>query len=225
MFKTNLRLLLVSTGLLFVSPAWAEGPQDIYQVDVIVFEQLDPKRFDAEVWPKSVGKLDTANAIQLSGLKDESDAVEVLDTLNELDMVGKEPAKKVAKTTVDLVDKNRMKLNEEANILRNSKTARLLQQVAWMQPMSANVKSTPVLIQAKEVTALVDVKPVRGQFSIDIDMIYNSSQGNRQGIKEFRIKKEIRTKKREIFYVDHPLVGMMIMVSPVVAASDYDSRP
>lgn len=220
MISNAIRLVIVLSGLLVGTYAYADNVEDIYQVDVIFFEHLDSQRFEAEKWPKNVGTLNTTNAISFANLKKNvPDSLEVFETLNALDELGDDPVQKIVKATVNAVEPPRMLLNEEANILRHSKTTRLIQQVAWMQPMTANVQSTPVLLQLgknnKEITAVISVKPVRNLFYINADIIYNSEQGTR-GIHEFRITREFRAKRKEVFYFDHPLVGMIVMVTPII---------
>jgi len=160
--------------------------EDIYQIEVIFFEHTDPQRFESEEWPKFVGNLDTRNTIPLQST----------------DLLVK-------------VEPNKRLLNSEANILRHSKEQRVIEQVYWNQPLSANVKSIPVYIQAgkdqKEIEAVISLKPIRSQFEISVDAIYHYGEESR----EFRITRDIKAKKKEMFYLDHPIIGMMIMVTPV----------
>jgi hypothetical protein len=222
MLKKLSRLTIICCFML-AAPAWADNVEDIYQVDVIFFEQLDPKRFDAEVWPKNAGRLNTAGAIPLGKARPgvSTDSVDIMNTLNALDEAGDVPVENIIKASIDPVSPEHMLLREEANIIKHSKNLRFIQQVAWTQPMAQNVKSTPVLVNAgNDITAVIDVKPVQRTFHINVDMLFKSDHGNRQGVREFKLKQEVRVKRREVFYVDHPLVGMMVMVTPVIMANN-----
>lgn len=219
MFKYILRITFGLCVLVSCS-AWADEVENLYQVDVIFFEQTDPKRFDAEVWPKQVGALNTRNSVPLKNKANNPDTLDTLETLDMLDEVGDLPAKKISKATVTLVDPKNMKLSEEASIIKNSKTLRFIQYIAWMQPMAMNVSSTPIYLQAgknQEIAAVLDIKPVaRNLFSVDVDLLYATDQGNRQGVKQFRITKTVKVKRKDIYYLDHPLVGMMILITPLM---------
>lgn len=171
-----------------VSLADPVATEDLYQIDVIFFEHNDPERFKAEQWPNFVAPLDLKNAQPLA-------------------------------TTESLVkvEANQRLLNSEAGVLKRSKDQRVIEQLSWRQSLSLNVRSTPIYIQCgkddKEIEALISFKPVRTQFELSVDAIYHDQADSR----EFRITRDIKAKKKEMFYIDHPIIGMMVMVSPVVS--------
>lgn len=221
-----MRLNLLISCLIFfvVGNAVAEDIANIFQIEIIFFEHTDPKRFAAEEWPKHVGKLDAKQAIDLSklprGVPDSLDTMQILDALDEVD---NEPINKVIPETVTLVEPNKRLLNNEALLIKNSKDMRFVQHVAWNQPLAWNVKSTPIYIRGgkdqAEVRCVVSVKPAKGAYQLNLDMIYTVSateKANKTGINEFRLKQDVKLKKNEITYIDHPLMGLVIVVSPVV---------
>jgi hypothetical protein len=222
MLKAISKLVIVSVLFAVNFPVIADDVESIYQIDVILFEHTDSKRFDAEIWPKEVNRVNASGAINLSKMKNQDDSLDTLQTLNALDELGSEPVQKVINSTVKLVDANNLKLTEEANIIRNNKGLHLLQYLGWTQPLAANVRSTPVLIhggtKGNNVTAVVSIKPVKNAFNVDVDMLYVTDQSTSQGVNEFKIKKDFKVKRREVFYLDHPLVGMMIKITPLIIA-------
>ena len=94
------RVMFVLVCLLHSLPLHAatEVDPDLYQVEVIIFEHTDPKRFDAEVWPKFIGNLDIKNAIPLNNLSATGDSA-----------------------IVSLVDPGKRLLNADAIIIKKSK--------------------------------------------------------------------------------------------------------
>ncbi len=201
----------------------ADPITDIYQIEVIVFEHNDVNRFRDEMWPKFAGKLDLEHAVNLNALqKDVPDAVDTLDTLDALDSAGRAPVKKITADAINLVEPPKYLLKNEAKNIRNSHSERLIKHIAWMQPLANNVKSTPVYFTAgkdPEITALFSIKPNRNIFSVQISSIYKLQEADRKldpGVEEIKIVRDVRVKKKEVFYVDHPVIGMLIMISPVI---------
>ena len=187
MINFLIRILVLSSC---VFSSWqitaASETTDLYQIDLIFFEHTDPKRFDAEMWPKFVGKLDTRKAIKIGDS-------------NSL--------------SIEAIDQSKMLLNDEMRVIRRSKSLRFIQQVAWTQQLVANVKATPIYIQAgknnDEVQAVIDLKPSRNLFNVSFDLIYKA------GDQEFRLTRDLKVKKKEVYYIDHPIIGAMLIISPV----------
>ncbi len=207
----------------FSAVSFADSIAAIYQVEVVIFEHTDSKRFASEQWPKFVGNLNIVKAINLSSLKTNiPDSIDTLDILDALDEVGDKPLSSVIKDSVTLVDAKHMLLNSETNKIKNNKTERLIQHTAWNQPLATNVKSSPIYFTGgndEEVATLVVIKPARNMFNVSIDMIYKLQSSEKHlapGVNEIRITRDIKIKKKEIFYVDHPVVGILITLSPVI---------
>ncbi len=219
MYKFWLRCLFI---FLFITPTYADEVTDIYQVEIIIFEHTDPKRFSAENWPKFAGDLNTKNAIKLKSLKKGvPESIDTLEVLNALDEAGDEPVDKIIAESVTLVEPNELHLNEEAAKIKSSKTQKFILHTGWIQPLPTYVKSTPIFVQGgkdKEVEGIISIKANRNVYVVDLDFIYKPSEAtnNNTGIKDFRIKREVKVKRKEVFYVDHPLLGMIIELSPVV---------
>lgn len=230
--KNVLRSLVFILCLSSASFVSADPIADIYQVEVIVFEHTDAKRFQAEHWPKFVGKMDHSKAINLDGLKDNvPDSIDTLETLDALDDAGDKPIKKVISESVNLVDPKNYLLNNEVKMIKSSKTQRFIKHIAWNQPLANNVKSTPIYFTAgkDEIEALISIKPTRTNFTASLDVIYKIQPEDRNDdpdVDEIRLVRDVRFKKKEVYYVDHPVIGMMIIITPVVLGTNsYSPLP
>lgn len=218
------RLLISTCVVVFSLPAMADDIASVFQVDMIFFEHKDPKRFTAENWPKYVGKLQAKNAIDLSklpqGIPESVDTLQILDALDE---VNTEPVQQVIPDTVTLVEPSDRLLNAQEKLLKTNKDLRVIDYVAWSQPLAWNVSSTPIYIRAgkdlNEVRCLVTIKPAKGMYNVSVDMIYTvpaSEKANKTGIREFRVTQDVKLKKKEMVYIDHPLMGAIIEIAPIV---------
>lgn len=219
--------------VLAIGQAYADPIVDIYQVEMIIFEHTDPKRFSGEDWPKIVGNLDYAQAINLDDLKTNiPESIETLDVLDSLDEAGEKPVKDIVKGTINIVDSQHFLLKREIQTIRSSKSQRFIKHIAWNQPLAVNVKSTPVYFTAgkdQEVAALILIKPVRNIFNVSLDVIYKIQPQDRKDhaeINEIRVTKDARVKKKEVYYIDHPVIGIILIVSPVLyGANSYAPLP
>lgn len=222
MLGVILRLIVLGSAL-GSGFTWADPIADIYQVEVIVFEHTDPKRFSAEKWPKLVGEIDYARAVNLDTLRTNiPDSIDTLDVLDALDDAGENNLNDVIKGTINIVDQQHYLLKNEIQKIRTSKSERFIKHMAWNQPLANNVKSTPVYFTVgkdQDIIALINIKPTRNVFNVSLDVIYKVPVHDRKHnpeINAIRLVKEARVKKKEIYYVDHPVLGIIILVSPVV---------
>lgn len=213
----------VSLCLINTSAVIADPITDIYQIEVIVFEHNDPHRFKSENWPKFAGKLDLTHAVNLNKLqKNVPESIDTLETLDALDDAGDIPVKKITAESINLVEPQNYILKSELKNMKNSSAERFIKHIAWMQPLANNVKSTPVYFTAgndAEITALFSIKPNRNIFNVAINALYKIQDSDRKfdpGVDEIKITRDVRVKKKEVFYVDHPVIGMIIIISPVL---------
>ncbi len=223
MSRNLVRFSLVLFCCCFIVESFADYISDIYQVEVVIFEHTDPKRFASENWPKFIEGLNTSKAINLGNLKNNiPDSIETIDILDALDDVGDKPINKVINDSITLVDSKHMLLKNEANKIKNSKIERLLQHISWNQPLATSVKSTPVYFTSgtdEEIVTLISIKPARNIFNVSIDMVYKLQPNEKYlapGVNEIRITREVKIKKKEVLYIDHPVVGMLITLSPLI---------
>jgi len=223
MLQRIVHTLIVALLVVASNSCYADEVADIYQVEVIFFENYNKGRFDSESWPKYVGKLETNKAINYNNLKSNiPESIETLDTMDAMDEAGQEPVKQIIPKTVYKVPPAKMLLNKEASMIKDGKSHRFIEHIAWIQPMALNVRSTPVYFQlgknAKEIEGTVSVKPIRNYFNVSLDFIFKT------GDLEYRLAKDLKLKRREIFYVDHPMMGAMIMVTPVLIEAGTPSQ-
>jgi hypothetical protein len=223
MLQKLLRFSLLVFGCCFVTVSFADPITDIYQVEVVIFEHTDPKRFASEHWPKFIEKINTAKAVNLNNLKSNiPDSIDTIEVLDALDEVGDKPLDTVIGESITLVDSKHMLLKSEANKIKTSKAQRFIQQIAWNQPLATNVRSTPVYFTGgidAEIASLIVIKPARNVFNVSIDMVYKLQPSEKHlapGVNEIRLTRDIKVKKKEVFYVDHPVIGMFITLSPVI---------
>lgn len=199
MLRSCLHVIFITFCCVFATISFAEPIVDSYQIEVIIFEHMDSKRFAAEHWPKFVGNLHISKAVNLSSVNP--------DTVAD---------------SIALIDSKRMLLNSEANKIKNSKTERLIQHMAWRQSLYINDKSTPVYFTGgndDEVATIVTIKPARNIFNVYIDMIYKLQPHDKYlapGISDIRVTRDIKLKQKEIFYVDHPVIGMLVTIVPIM---------
>lgn len=227
------RSVLCLVLLLSASTVLADPISDIYQVEVIVFEHMDAQRFRAEHWPKFVTKLDTQRAINIDNLqRNAPESLDTLEVLDALDEAGDKPLAQVVKQTVNLVDPKNYLLNNELRMIKANKVERFIAHLAWNQPLANNVRSTPIYFTAgkdQEIAAVLSIKPNRNMFTVSIDLIYKIQPEDRKddpGVDEIKLMRDVRVKKKEVYYVDHPVIGMMLIVSPIVyGTSSYSPLP
>lgn len=178
--------------------------ENLYQVELIIFEHTNPKRFNTEHWPKFVGKLDPASAIDIND-------PEAIQPVGEF---------------VTLVGSKQMILNSEANKIKATPTTRFIKHVAYQQFMYLNEKSKAIYLTAgndQEVAALLTIKPVRNAFNLDLDLIYKLQPNEKNlapGVDELRITRSVKFKKKEVYYIDHPVIGILITIVPVVTTAN-----
>lgn len=202
--------------------AWADPMADVYQIDVIIFEHLNADRFQTEHWPSFVGNIDTKGAVDLDGMKNNApESIDTLDVLQALDSAGRRNSNQLVNDSINLVNNNDFLLNEEVKKLKASKSQRVIKYIGWNQPIAANVRSTPVYFSSgkhKEVEALISIKPLRSVYNVSLDVVYKLQADDRKlsNVEAIRLTRDVKVKKREVYYVDHPVIGMLIMVTPEV---------
>lgn len=185
----------------------AEYFDNNYQVEVIIFEHTSPKRFASEHWPKFVGQLETTKAINLN------------------DIESPETSSLADKEGISLVGPQQMLLKSDLSKIKTSKGARLIQFKAWRQPMITGDRSTPIYFtdpKGQEIAAIFAVKPMRNNvFSIKIDLIYKLQADEAylaSAVREIRFTTDAKVKKKEVYYIDHPVIGILVAISPVATS-------
>lgn len=160
--------------------------QNVYKIEVIAFEHNEADRFAHEQWPQFVGELNLHKAIDWESLKVSVGA-----------------------------------LNSEVRALKNSKSERLIKHFAWEQAIASNTRSTPVYIitdEEQEIQSVFSIKPVKNIFNVKVDLIYNlhgKDKVSASEINAIRITRDIKIKNKELYYLDHPVIGLLILITPI----------
>ena len=149
-------------------------------------------------------------------------------------------------------------LNNIANQLKKSGRYRILQHVAWRQPIVDKANSQPILVRAgrdfsqlfperayrpiefsdtltaeEEQNLTTEVRELDGTINIVIgryihfytDLVYRLPRSNPTELRDalnrdqilvdYAIKSHRRMRSRELHYIDHPLVGILIEATPI----------
>lgn len=224
------KLLLVVFTLLATTTLYAEDldqPFNLYQIEIIFFEHNDPQRFEAEEWPEYVGGLNTKNSTTLElhvdtekHLPEKTD--QELEPVIELEeQIEVEPTMS-ENSSIILLNEFQMSLKDTADTLSKSPDQRLILHTGWTQPIPINKTSTPVYFkggeQDSEIESVISIKPGKNVISANIDMIYSipETMANKPKQLKYRITRDAKLKQKELYYVDHPIIGMMLLVTPVV---------
>lgn len=95
--------------------------------------------------------------------------------------------------------------------LDNSGGYRVLDHIAWQQPGLSESSAIPVRIQSPGV--------LDGTITVTLSRflhVYTDMQYSGAGLSEpVQIKAHRRMRSRELHYIDHPLIGMIISITPV----------
>ena len=149
-------------------------------------------------------------------------------------------------------------LNNVADRLKKSGRYRILQHVAWRQPVVDKANSQPILVRAgrdfsglfperayrpvefsdtltdaEERNLTTEVRELDGTINIVIgryihlytDLVYRLPRSNPTELRDaldrdqilvdYAIKSHRRMRSRELHYIDHPLVGVLIEATPI----------
>lgn len=192
-------MLLFNLSLWFALPAIAANSDRIYEIEIIIFERLGQPYLNAEAWPESVSIPDITRA---------ADIVPA--------------AEKRTRRQVASIPKANLRLNSELNKLMRSRGYRVLAHVGWLQPGQSLKRAIPVHIYSgmdpQNSRQPVDTPTLEGTVTVALgrylhiysDLIYRPQPG----ASSYRIDTNRRMRSRELHYVDHPLVGMLVLATP-----------
>jgi len=166
-----------------------------YQVDMIVFERLDPAK-GPEMFPKIVGKPQADD-----------------------------PVRKVSP-----LPQEASKLASLLSVLEE-KGYRTLYQISWQQPIAVGEPPSDVHIQGGQVLdydhnetevyqidGFVSVSVPENLIKLKVDLL----------IDKIRLTQTVFVKPDQLIYIDHPLVGAVLMISTLgsdSSSTDSDSGP
>ena len=127
-------------------------------------------------------------------------------------------------------------LQRFANALDSRKRYNVLVHKAWRQKWIDNETAVDIPIDSHQS----DTNTIHGSIRIVLerylhiytDMIYRQPRGNTGPVmygqnsryREYPIKSHRRMRSKELHYIDHPLVGMLIQINPVKASKEESSK-
>lgn len=207
------KLILVLSCLALSLPAHTAATK--YDVEIIIFEDINNRYINSENWPR----------LEIDLLPDELPAELRAALMSETD--SSKPVRGIRNITPRLLTKQAKKISK-------SKNYRILTHKAWRQAgLSAkkainvpiNSNATQNANSASSITGYVKLTLAR-YLHIYTDLVYhkprhsikqsamNASIDNSR-YKDFAIKSHRRMRSKEVHYLDHPLVGILVMAVPV----------
>ena len=200
-------------GAAFVVPAGAADRW--FTVEIIVFDDLRSDNLHAEHWPADPGEPSLANAVELTHLPE--------DALDD------------GVHAYRLVKPSHLTLGEVRNRLRRSAHYRPLVHAGWRLPGLSRSVARPVHVgrslggsearaaqgvgaERSSVHGTVTVSLAR-YLQVDIDLLYNRPASSEAAAPSsaptrFRLVSERRMRSGELHYIDHPLFGVLVLLTP-----------
>lgn len=230
------------TGLLltvFSAPGFAAEP-GYYQVEMIVFENLRSPQ-DGERWPVTPGYPDTDQAVDLlaepevPAPAEKEEAAATLPANNEPLMPPAEEAPVVTPppATYRMVAEDQLRIADVFSRLKRSSSYKPLLHLGWVQSADEDETPLPVRVMLSEADAVdslnarqvLDGRVImrKSRFiHIDVDLAYflppavTSVADNQVYASLVRLQEKRKMRLDELHYLDHPLFGVILYVSPVI---------
>lgn len=234
MFRSDFRILLLgcaTTALLWLPPLFGEARPD-YKVEMILFTQQPLPGSQTELWDDPLIQPDVGNAVDLAygstregivtlaaGARDLADVNARLSASPRYRVIkhlvwrqpglDKASAKSVriqGGTDYSMQYPNRTRLGNTAN-----PDASMDESVSAARLLELDGTVTIVLARYLHVyTDLVFRQPVSTSSSIE-----DGTSENTTNLIDFQIKNRRRMRSRELHYIDHPRLGMLIQITPL----------
>ncbi len=178
-------LLLFLTSIIFSAPVMAV---EKYDVELIIFERTSRAAAMNESWPEDPGKPDTEDATHLT-----SNGAYARLPSSKKSLVG------VA---------NRMR--------RASGKPVKLTHMMWRQPAVGKLDAIPVYVSGKTRTGTLTGTAkvsVKRYLHIDLDLLLQTTNGPEPG--QFRMQAQRKMRSGKLHYIDHPIMGALVRITPV----------
>lgn len=209
------RSLALASILVAVFAFPAGAAQRWFTVEIIVFEDLRSDNLHAENWPPDPGEASLANAIELTRLPGDAphDGVHAYR----------------------LVKSSNLMLGGVRNHLRRSAHYRPLVHAGWRLPGLPRSAARPVHVgrslDGSEARAAEGVGAERSSvhgtvtvslaryLQVDVDLLYHRATSSEAAVPgsvptRFRLVSERRMRSGELHYIDHPLFGVLVLLTP-----------
>ena len=114
---------------------------------------------------------------------------------------------------VQELPKAKWQLNETAKAIKKNRNLHIIHHTAWIQPLMQGSKSKPVYVDTYnnvdfKIMGTLAIKPVKNLFHTYIDFIFDHNNS------KFRLTSNGKLKQKELYYFDHPIFGVLVMVMP-----------
>lgn len=209
--------ILVSLLLLTTAAAHAQTAR--YNIDVVIFEDASGRYLDSEQWP-IVHHPEDLSPANLTGQPvdkaagNQQDSPDINITHHASDALAKHIAK-----------------------LESSGRYNILLQQSWQQTGLSNINAINVHIDTAaekpgndnnklESSLQGTLKLILGRYlHLHTDLLYkrpkqsydstSATLRGRSNYNEFEIKSQRKMRSNELHYIDHPLIGILVLVSPI----------
>ena len=213
----------ISSLLLLLSMTVAHADTKQYNVEIVIFEDSSDRYLNSEQWPV------IHHPEQLSiteTITPDTDVFPGLELNKETKAV---PAEHPENNSVIHITHNTTDALAEhvAKLERSSRYNVLLHQ-SWQQTGLSNEDAINIQINTiKENKSNVQgtLKLILGRYlHIHTDLLYKRLKNNYRPVSpvlnskafdEFEIKSQRRMRSKELHYIDHPLLGVLVIVSPI----------
>lgn len=203
-------------GLLLAAAVVAAARADEIKVELIVFENLDPSAIQAEIWPANPGAPALDNAIELAAAGKTSSAA----------VTGNSPT---SEKFWRLLLPTELSMGGVMQRLRNSPRYRPLLHVGWVQPLDGSDRSPAVHVfsgmagsgdtpvSSPQINGVAAVRRNRFMHG-DVDLLFKKNAA--AAPITARLDASRRLRNNEVHYLDHPLFGVIIKVTPIKEATN-----
>ncbi len=209
-----MRILLLLCILLSPLTIFAETetPLHWYNIELIIFSQLQPKSLTSESWPAVNNPTIPENSIRLTANPDAS-TQQLPDN-------------------IQLLQPQQWRLKQQQAALNRNQNYKTLLHLSWNEGFERYHKTVPFYLHTEQLSGLMSLT-MRRYFELKTDFIYqipadqlaeytdlnqyNGHNINDNNIASFEIMLSRRLRSREFNYLDHPVVGMVIDILPIKA--------
>jgi hypothetical protein len=159
-----------------------------YDVELVIFERTSRAAAMNESWPDDPGKPNIEDAIQL--------------TSNG--------------SYARLPNSKRSLIDVAKRMRRASGKPVRLTHMIWRQPAVGKSKATPVVVSGKTRTGVLSgiaKVHVKRYLHLDLDLLLQTTNGPAPGL--FRMQAHRKMRSGKLHYIDHPLMGALVRITPV----------
>jgi len=212
----HLITLLAIYGI-FLFPAHADVTE--YDFELIIFEDTSGRYANSEQWQYELPEAET------------------MDT--ETASAGNQPTTRAANAEINISQIKGIGLGKYAQKLKSNKRYNVLVHKAWRQTGLADDDAIAIPIDSRKTSddgnnIHGSIKIVLGRYlHIYTDLIYQQPRKDNapawqdtasQQYKEYPIHFHRRMRSKELHYLDHPMVGILVMAMPVKNQEEMEDK-